>query len=163
MEKSENRKQLIALLGFIILCLLVEIVGGWWFTQHSLDWYEQLRKPFLIVPNFLFAPVWTVLYILMAISIWLVWKTPADKIIKFMAYIFFSTQLFLNFIWSPIFFGHHNIFYALITIILLDIVLLATILSFYLINRKAAYLLIPYFVWVLYATYLNLMIWLLNV
>lgn len=127
----------------------------------NLDWYQTLNKPTLTPPAEVFQTVWPILYILMAVSFYFYLKqTP--KIQRPLGIIFFCLQLFLNFLWSPIFFGMHHIFGALFVTTLLIIAVACTILIFIKTSKLAAGLLIPYFVWILFAWYLNFEIWRLN-
>ena len=137
------------------ICLLAGGVGTI-FTSYAIPiWYVTLNKPGFSPPNWVFGPVWTTLYILMGISLYMVWtKRKVANI--------FWIQLFLNFLWSIIFFGWHNPLLALADIVALWVAIVLTIRSFYKINKLASYLLYPYLVWVSFATVLNLMIVLLN-
>lgn len=123
-------------------------------------WYNSLTKPFLSPPNWVFTPVWTVLYVTIFISIVLYIIKPAEN--KTLGYIYFVAQIILNLSWSPAFFMAQNIFAALIIVVLLDIFILLTILKFYSVSKAAGLILIPYFLWALFATYLNLGYLLLN-
>jgi tryptophan-rich sensory protein len=111
-------------------------------------------------PNSIFSPVWGVLYILMLVSLILYIKE--QKANKLSGYIYFSIQLFLNIIWSPIFFGAESILGGLVVIILLDIFVILTIKKFYNVSKLSAILLIPYLIWILFATYLNIGYLILN-
>lgn len=146
----------------IVVCFLTGGVGTI-FTNGSLHtWYPHLVKPFFSPPNSVFGPVWTILYLLMGISFYLIWK-KGNKIKKVReAMIFFGIQLGINAIWTPIFFGAHNILLALVVILILWIFILKTILSFSKINKTASYLLYPYILWVSFAAILNFSLWLLN-
>jgi translocator protein len=133
------------------------------FTISSIPtWYATLIKPPFSPPNFLFGPVWTLLYILMGVSLALVWqKGLKTRKIREALYLF-GVQLALNAIWSPVFFGAKNVFLALIIIILMWLFILKTIIAFGKINKVASYLLYPYIAWVSFATILNFSIWILN-
>lgn len=137
------------------LCLGAGVLGSFFTVSSIATWYQTLNKPFFSPPNWIFGPVWTILYILMGISLYLVWekkKVPAV----------FWIQLILNALWSIIFFGMRNPTLALMDIVALWITIILTMKAFYKINKIAAYLLIPYLVWVSFATILNLIIVLLN-
>ena len=151
----------IKLLVFSIsLPLLTGFVGSY-FTLTSINtWYQILNKPFFNPPNFLFGPVWTILYILMGISLYLVLQSKSKN--KDLAVKVFFVQLFLNFLWSFIFFSLQNPFLALLEITILWIAIFVTIRLFLPISKTAAYLLIPYILWVSFAFLLNLSIVLLN-
>jgi translocator protein len=122
-------------------------------------WYQTLNKPFFSPPNFVFGPVWTTLYILMGIALYLILINK--KRTKAALFVFFL-QLFLNILWSFIFFGFKQPLLAFIEIIFLWLAILSTLLHFYFINKKAGYLLIPYLLWVSFASMLNLSVALLN-
>lgn len=129
------------------------------FIDYS--WYSALIQPPLKPPAWLFAPVWTVLYITMAVSLLLYARKYTIKS-KAWGYVLFFTQLLVNLSWSPAFFGLKNIGLALALIILLDILVLLNILEFFKVSKSAGRCLIPYFIWILFATYLNLGIFILN-
>jgi tryptophan-rich sensory protein len=128
----------------------------------DLSWYNTLNKPFYNPPSWIFAPAWTVLYILMAISFYLVWR-KGIKIKKVReAIVVFVVQLVLNLSWSPVFFGLKSILLALLIIVVMLFYIVKTIRLFAKIDKNAAYLLYPYLAWVSFATMLNFSIWLLN-
>lgn len=143
------------LLFSIGLCLGTGILGSF-FTVSSIPiWYQTLNKPAFSPPNWVFGPVWTILYILMGISLYLVWtKRKVPPV--------FWIQLILNALWSIIFFGLKNPTLALIDIIVLWIAIVLTIKSFSKINKLAGNLLMPYLIWVSFASVLNLGVVLLN-
>lgn len=122
--------------------------------MYNSIWFNSLTKPFLNPPSEVFAPVWVILYILIFISLLIYIIKPA-RTSKISGYIFFSIQLFFNIIWSPVFFFMQNIGFALFIVLLLDIFVFLTIRNFYKNSPISAFLLIPYFIWVLFATYLN--------
>ncbi len=137
------------------ICLGVGIIGSLFTFSAIPTWYATLNKPFFSPPNFIFGPVWTILYILLGISLYLVWikeKVPTV----------FWIQLLLNAVWSIIFFGLKNPLLALVDIVALWIAIFLTIKAFYKINKLAGNLLIPYLIWVAFATILNLSIVILN-
>ncbi len=140
-------------------------VVGSVFTAPAVQsgWYLELAKPALNPPAWVFGPVWTALYILMGVSVWLVWvNASAAPAARRRALIIFDIQLLLNIFWSIIFFGLHSPGIALIEIVLLWLAILATIIAFAKISRPAAWLLAPYIAWVSFAIYLNYTIWYLN-
>lgn len=147
---------------FIIICELVGLISTPFTINSVQTWYQYLNKPFFSPPNWVFGPVWTLLYLLMGVSAYLIWRKGLKKKNIKPALIYFSVQLFFNFLWSIIFFGLHSPFVALIDIVLLLVTIFITILKFYNISKPAAYLLIPYILWVSFATLLNLSIILLN-
>lgn len=127
----------------------------------NLDWYHSLNLPVGTPPDWLFAPVWIVLY-LMIFASFLVFIKTKSLTKKFVAFTFFVMQLFLNFMWSSIFFGLKDIQNALWVICLMWVFLAITLYEFYKISKPASYLLIPYFLWVTYALYLNSSIYFIN-
>jgi translocator protein len=146
----------------ILIPLLVGAFSGF-FTQSGVDgWYAVASKPWFNPPNWIFAPVWTTLYILMGIALFLVWRSDGDKAIKQMAIFLFIIQLTLNFFWSIIFFKLQQPGWAFAEIILMWVMILLTILWFGKISSTAAWLLVPYICWVSFAAVLNYSIWQLN-
>ncbi len=129
-------------------------------NMDNITWYHNLAKPALNPPDWVFAPVWGVLYLLMALSFIILLRTKYEN--KTTAILLFLSQLGLNLIWSPVFFGWMNPKGALITIVLLIITLSGTVIAFYKHSKPAAILLIPYFIWVCFAAYLNFEIVRLN-
>jgi len=139
-------------------------IGGGVFTAKAIPtWYTKLKKPSFNPPNWIFGPVWTLLFILMGIAAFLVWRQGFDKKEVKTALGIFIFQLFLNLFWSIIFFGIHNPAVAFTEIISLWSAILALILAFYQISKTSAYLLIPYILWVSFAAYLNYAIWQLSI
>jgi len=137
---------------------LAGAVGAIFTTSAISNWYVNLIKPELNPPNWIFAPVWTTLYALMGISLYLVWKNNWKK----NALIIFGVQLFLNALWSFIFFGLKLPGVAFFEILALWLAILYTIINFYRISKASAYLLLPYIFWVSFAAYLNYFIWIFN-
>ena len=125
------------------------------------SWYNALNQPLLKPPAWLFAPVWTILYISMGIALFLYARKFTIKS-KAWGYVLFFTQLLVNLAWTPAFFWIKNIGLALALIILLDILVLFNIIEFFKVSKSAARCLIPYFLWILFATYLNLSYFILN-
>ena len=142
--------------------LIIGLSGGVFTSAEIPNWYAKLNKPSWQPPNWLFGPVWTTLYILMGVALFLVWKSGARQTLKQTAFLLFALQLTLNFFWSIIFFNQHQIGWALAEIIVLWIFILLTIFSFSKINKAAGWLLVPYISWVSFATILNYNIWKLN-
>ena len=124
-------------------------------------WYQTLIQPPLTPPGWIFAPVWTVLYLMMLASL-ILYARKCTKIEKAFGYFIFFIQIVINFTWSSVFFGLKNIGFALIFIILLDILVLINIIEFSHVSKKAGFLLVPYFIWILFATYLNISLFILN-
>ncbi len=156
------KKKLIYIIISVTLCLVIGFLSSF-ATQSSVnDWYLTLNKPSFNPPNWLFAPVWTVLYILMGVAAGWVWgKGFHHKYVKTGLY-HFGFQLLLNALWSIVFFGLKSPFYALWVILALLIMLILTIRWFKVVSKVATILLIPYLVWVCFATLLNYKIWELN-
>lgn len=148
----------IALFGFIVACFVTAFAGS---LYRPGDWYEQLAKPSWRPPNWLFAPVWTVLYLVIAVSGWLVWRKAGFGGAALPLFVY-SVQLILNAAWSPIFFGLHRPDLGFFDILMLWLSIATTIVLFYPIHAAAALLLVPYLAWVTFATALNFAIWRLN-
>lgn len=146
----------------IALCEVTGFLSGWIGSADNNEWFNNLDKPWWNPPGSLFAPVWTGLYLLMGISLWLVWKSNTDSIIKKPALRYFGLQLSLNFFWSILFFRFQSPGWAFADIILLFIAIFITIFQFASISRLAAWLLVPYISWVSFASCLNFAIWRMN-
>lgn len=155
-------KHLPKLFASIIGCELIGILGSFFTASAIPSWYATLQKPFFAPPNWIFAPVWTTLYLLMGISFHLIWKQGWKKKKVKTAGLYFLAQLALNFIWSPAFFGLKSPLLGLIVIITLWILIVLTMKKFFPLSRTAGYLLIPYLMWVSFATLLNGAIAVLN-
>ena len=155
-------KDFIKLLLFVVGCELVGILGTPFTINAIPTWYAGLNKPFFSPPNWIFGPVWAILYFLMGVSIYLILKNGWKKKEIKNAGMFFLAQLTLNFLWSPIFFGLKSPSLGFITIIMMWIFILMTMKKFYPLSKLAFYLLIPYFLWVSFATILNAAILILN-
>ena len=138
------------------------IVGAFFTTPSIAGWYATLVRPALNPPSWVFGPVWTTLFALMGISAFLVWRKGLDRRDVKIALGIFIGQLVLNTLWSIIFFGLHSPGAAFVEIIFLWLAILATIVAFAKISKPAVWLLVPYILWVSFAGYLNLMIWMLN-
>lgn len=169
MQRPRNSNTIIKVNRFTKLIISIAIpqfaaVGGPLVTFPSIStWYQTLNKPFFSPPNWIFAPVWTILFILMGISLFLVWdKKAKKKDIKQIAFQVFFLQLGLNFLWSLLFFYFHSPIAAFIDIIFLWLAIFLTIKHFRNISEAAAYLLVPYILWVSFAAILNLFIVILN-
>jgi tryptophan-rich sensory protein len=151
----------------VIAIGVAEVAGfiGTFFTAPAIQsrWYASLAKPQLSPPNWVFGPVWTTLFALMGVALWLVWidRSAAPKARRRAVAIFF-VQLALNALWSMIFFGFRSPGGATVEIILLWLAILATMVTLAKISKPAAWLLVPYILWVSFAVYLNFSIWMLN-
>lgn len=153
---------IIKILTAIAVCLLIGFLSGF-ATQSSVnDWYLELNKPSFNPPNWIFAPVWTVLYILMGVAAGMVWSKGFYHIWVKTAMYHFGFQLLLNALWSIIFFGLKNPLAALFVIFTLLVMIILTIRWFRVVSRPAAVLMLPYLFWVLFAAVLNFKIWELN-
>lgn len=149
----------------LVVSLAVPLLAGFGssvFTVNSIStWYATLNKPWFSPPNVVFAPVWTILYILMGLALFLIWRSPRNRT-RDIGIALFAAQLAINVIWTLAFFGLQNTLYGLLTIIPLWILIAATIYQFYKVEKWASYLLVPYIVWVSIATALNASVFLLN-
>lgn len=149
-------------MGAVALCQLAGVAGALLSVQAIPNWYNGLVKPAFNPPSWVFGPAWTVFYLLMGIALFFVWEKGVGRKISKTVYTIFGIQLFLNAIWSIIFFGFQNPFWALIDLVSMWLVIAGTIILFYRISKPAAYLLVPYILWVSFAGYLNYSIWQLN-
>jgi len=152
----------VKLAASILICLTAGLIGAVFTIDSVQTWYKTIEKPSYSPPNWVFGPVWTILYVLMGVSAYLIWVKGLEKKEARMALMFFVTQLALNALWSILFFGMRNPFYGLIEIVFLWAAIAITIQKFYKISRTAAYLQIPYICWVSYAAFLNYGIWRMN-
>jgi len=151
---------------FIFAVFVCELLGniGSIFTVPAISgWYVTLQKPFFNPPNWIFAPVWTFLFFLMGVSLYLVLKKDLKEKEVRKGLIIFTIQFALNIGWSFLFFGLRNPFYAFFEIIILWIAILLTILQFRKIEKVSSYLLLPYLIWVTFAAILNFSVWQLNI
>ena len=145
----------------LLITLAVGGIAGYYTASSIGTWYAGLNKPSFNPPNWIFGPVWTILYILMGIALYYVWSLPVSKS-RNIALIIFFVQLALNFIWSIIFFNLHQMGWAFIDIILLLCFIAATMFLFNQLSKPAAWLLLPYLLWVSFALVLNFALWQLN-
>jgi len=150
----------------LILSILASFAAGGigsFFTFKAIPtWYAGLKKPRFTPPNRAFGPVWTTLYILMGVSVFLVWQKGLATDGVLLAFVLFWIQLAMNAIWSIIFFGMKSKGGGVITIVVLWLLILTTMVSFFRVSVWAGVLLIPYIVWVSIASYLNVGVWILN-
>jgi benzodiazapine receptor len=153
-----NIGSVLVLLGFVGVCGFAASTGA---VFPPGEWYAHLVKPVWRPPNWLFAPAWTILYLTIAVSGWLVWWDYGFAAAALPLAVY-ATQLVLNAAWTPIFFGLHRPDLAFFEIVLLWLSILATMVLFYPLNAGAAGLLVPYLAWVTFAAALNLAIWRLN-
>ena len=158
-----NYRNIIKLLVSIVVAQSAGIIGSLSTVSAIPNWYEGLVRPAISPPNWVFGPVWITLYTLMGIALYLIWRKGLDnKKVRF-AFVFFVVHLVLNASWSLIFFGLQNILPALVVIVLLLLMIIASMVLFWRIDRWATYLLVPYLLWVSFATVLNYLIFQLNV
>ena len=156
------KKQLTYIAISVAICLTIGFLSSF-ATQSSVnDWYAGLNKPSFNPPNWIFAPVWTILYVMMGVAAGIVWAKGVYHIWVKTALYHFGIQLLFNALWSIIFFGFKNPFAALLVILTLLVMLIFTIKWFKVVSKTAAYLLLPYLLWVCFATALNYKIWELN-
>jgi tryptophan-rich sensory protein len=152
---------LLGLGGFLVLCLAISAIGGWITAQSVGTWYQTLQKPVFNPPDWLFAPVWTLLYLMIALAGWRVWRRVGLSGAR-AGMVAYSAQLALNLAWSFLFFGGRMIGVALAEIMLLLAVICVNAALFWRIDRVAGWLLVPYAAWVAFACVLNLALWRLN-
>ena len=155
-------KDLPKLVISVIGCEAVGVLGTSFTIPAIPAWYATLNKPFFAPPNWVFGPVWTLLYFLMGVSFYLVWKQGIKQKRVRIACLLFLAQLGFNLIWSPIFFGLQAPLLGLIVIMAMWMLIVMTMKKFYLLSRPAFYLLVPYLLWVSFATLLNAAIVVLN-
>ncbi|WP_255151716.1 TspO/MBR family protein [Halorarius halobius] len=145
----------------VLLCEAVGITSGALTAGAITNWYATLQQPALTPPNWVFGPVWTLLYALMGVAAALVWRQRETRVAK-VGLGLFAVQLALNFAWSLVFFGGQNPIGGLAVIVPLVVAIAGTIAAFWRVDRRAALLLVPYLLWTGFATYLNYAIWALN-
>ena len=155
-----NQNKIIKLIISILICQAAGLVGSLFTAPVIGAWYATLQKPGFNPPDFVFAPVWTILFLLMGLSLYLVWVQEV-RIAK-TALVVFGLQLLLNILWSYLFFGLKSPVYGMIEILFLWLAILTTIIAFYRVSRLASFLLLPYIFWVSFAAILNFFIWRLN-
>ena len=146
----------------IAIPVAIGATAGFFTVPGVESWYQTIQKPSWNPPSWVFGPVWTTLYIMMGIALFLVWKSGANDSLKRTAIGFFAVQLVLNFFWSFIFFDQQQTGWALAEIIVMWFAILVTIFAFAKVSKTAAWLLVPYISWVSFATVLNYSIWRLN-
>ena len=159
MSKANSKNQWLVLGGLILLCLVVGGIGGAASSGAIDGWYRMIAKPVWTPPDWVFGPVWTVLYIMMAVAAWLVWKT-GDRVKP--ALVLFFVQLALNLAWTFLFFNAQSPGLALAEIVFLWLFVAATMLAFFGRHTTAGWMFVPYLAWVSFAAVLNLAIWSLN-
>ena len=160
--KNKNLKKTILFIVSIAIPLLAGFIGSIATSSSVSSWYQTINKPGFNPPDSVFGPVWSTLFLLMGVSLYIIWSKGLKKKGVKKALGVFGIQLFLNITWSFMFFGLKSPLYGLIEIVVLWAAILYTIILFYKISKTAAYLLIPYILWVSFAAVLNLAIFLLN-
>jgi tryptophan-rich sensory protein len=160
-KKKMKFNDILKLVASVILCQIAGFLGSLFTTPAIPTWYKTLNKPFFTPPNWIFSPVWISLFILMGISLYFVWRRADHPKFK-IAFLFFFVQLILNILWSIFFFGFRSPLLGLVDIVLLWIAILFTIMNFLKVSKFAGVLLLPYLVWVSFATLLNFSLWFLN-
>lgn len=162
MESGKGEKKIKSSILGLILWVIASLAAGWIGSQFMPgDWYASLVKPAWTPPNAVFAPVWTVLYILMGVAAWLVWREAGFSGAT-APLVLFIVQLALNAVWSYLFFGAHQPMLAFFEIVILWIAILFTLVGFWRIRPPAGALLLPYLCWVGFASALNFQLWRLN-
>lgn len=156
-----DRRSILGLLAWLVLVFVAAGLGSWFTMPEIGGWYATLRKPTFNPPDWVFGPVWTTLYALMAISAWLVWRPAGFRGARLPLAVFF-VQLVLNTLWSMLFFGRHQMGVALVDIALLWLAIAAMIGLFLRRHALAGLLQVPYLCWVTFASLLNYELWRLN-
>jgi len=156
--KLSRTSRILALAGFLLASFAVVGLGGVTTVNAVREWYPTIAKPVWTPPSWLFGPVWTALYAMMAVAAWLVWRRVSWS----GALLWWAAQLALNATWSPVFFGMHQIGWALVIIALLWLAIVGTTVAFWRVNPVAGWLFVPYLAWVSFATALNFALWRMN-
>lgn len=158
-----NLKEILRLIVSIIVVFIAGAIGSIFTSPQITTWYAALIKPSWAPPNWVFGPVWTTLYVLIGVALFLVWREGVNRKDVKIALLVFAVQLILNILWSVIFFGFNSLLGGLLTVIILWIAILANIIVFYKVSKLAGLLLVPYIAWVSIASYLNYSVYLLNI
>ena len=154
-----NRSNLTRFVVSIVVCEAAGAIGSVFTISAIPDWYAALQKPWFTPPNWLFAPVWLALYLLMGVSLYLLWERRPQSAAALAA---FGVQLVLNVAWSAVFFGAHLLFYGFVVIAMLWVAILVAMVLSFRISKRAAAPLVPYILWVTIASALNYYVWVLN-
>lgn len=160
--ESFNIKEIPKLIFSILIVFVSGAIGSLATLPQITTWYAALAKPEWTPPNWAFGPIWSTLYVLMGIALFLVWREGLERKMVRYAIIIFAVQLAINVVWSLVFFGLHSIVGGFILILVLWLAIWANILAFYIISKPAGLLLVPYLIWVSIASYLNYSVYLLN-
>ena len=160
--KSGRARDILKLVISLIICQCAGLIGSVFTTPAIPTWYAALEKPFFTPPNWLFAPAWATLYLLMGVAAFLLWRRGLSQEGVKPALVIFLVQLVLNTLWSVIFFGLESPLGGVIVIVVLWVAILFTILKFFRLSVVAGSLLLPYILWVSFAAALNISVWILN-
>jgi len=155
-------KKVLRFIISIIICQSAGIFGSLFTFEAVPDWYITLEKPFFAPPNWIFGPVWIILYFLMGVSLYIVWENELKSKTRNIFFVVFGIQLILNTLWSSLFFGLRSPLLGLIDVLILDAMVAVTIIYAKRVSKYAAMLLIPYMVWIIIASVLNYAILVLN-
>lgn len=158
----KQKPNIIRFIIALIICEGAGIIGSVFTISAIKDWYAFLNKPFFSPPNWLFGPAWTLLYFLMAIALFLVWRKGLENKKVLFAFYIFIVQLAVNALWSVLFFGLRSPILGLVDIVIMWLMIVYNIYLFYKIDKKAGLILIPYLLWVSFAMMLNFAVWRLN-
>jgi translocator protein len=159
---NEKRTRIIKLIASILIPQAAGGIGALFTEPAVRTWYVGLNKPAFNPPNWIFGPVWTALFLMMGIALYLVWRDGLTDKNRITAVALFGAQIALNLLWSILFFGMHSPLAGLVEIAFLWAFILATMLAFFRVSMAAGLLLVPYFMWVSFASLLNYMLWSLN-
>jgi translocator protein len=162
MEMYKEKHKILTFFIWYTPVALVQMISGHTTVTSITPWYKALEKASWTPPDFVFGPVWTILYFMMTLAVWMVYQARATKHQHNLAYILFFTQLFANGLWSFLFFGFHLTGWALVNLVALIFLITATSICFFRIRPLAGLLLLPYLLWCMYALSLNAAIWWLN-
>lgn len=160
MRIKELKKDFIKLITVLAATFAAAFIGSFFTTNQISTWYVNLERTIITPPNWVFGPAWTLLYILMAVAAFLVWRLSTKD--SKTAIRFYWIQLALNALWSILFFTFHLLLAAYAELLVLLVVIIWTTVLFYKVNKSAAYLMIPYILWVTFASFLNLFTYLVN-
>jgi benzodiazapine receptor len=153
------KNKILTFIIFLIVTFSASLIGGFATLNYKEPWYSLLNKPIFNPPDWIFAPVWTTLYLMMTFAIWLFWHSKNKDINTFNIYL---VQIVINTTWSIVFFVFHQILFSIFVLILLIILIIILIKKFNNVNLISSYLMIPYLLWCCFALVLNLSIYLLN-
>jgi tryptophan-rich sensory protein len=158
---ADRTRNLLGLAAFVVVCLAISALGGWATAKSVATWYATLNKPAFNPPNWVFAPVWTTLYPMIAVAGWRVWRARGFAGARSEMSVY-ALQLALNLAWSLVFFGARAVGAALVEIVALLAAIVVNVRLFRRIDRVAGVLLLPYAAWVSFATVLNAALWQMN-